>query len=316
MIRKKQGRVRKNSTHKNLKVISSLNLTGKVALVTGAATGIGEAAALKLSSLGANVICAGLPGDPLSDVVLSIKRIGRKALLFEGDLANPDTCDECVKLAVQEFGRLDILVSNAGVVLVSEEADKISDDAFLRTMASNVNATFYITRAALKPLKKSHGVIVAISSIAGIKGEPGDVVYGGSKGFVNAFMQGLAVEQAKHGIRVNIVCPGVVATAMTKASRSTISKQEEKKMTENVPMKRHGTVEEIANVIAFLASDLSSYMTGAIVPVDGAYTTSWGDVDEVPNNLKRRPKGSLDKILKHTFHGGFKKNNPEPLPRD
>ena len=291
---------------------TSLDLTGKVAIVTGAGSGIGEATAHKLASLGARVLCAGLPGDPVKDVAKSLRRYRTKSAYYEADLADPASAKACVEAAVDQFGRLDILVSNAGVVLGTDSTDKQSDETFERTMRANVFAAFYMVRACLPALKKTHGCIVATGSVAGIKGEPGDTIYGGTKGFINSFMQGLAVEQAPHGIRVNVVCPGVIDTAMTRAARTAMTKKEQQKITNEVPMRRKGTVEEIANVIAFLASPLSSYMTGSVVVADGGYTISWGDVDDVPASLRRRPAGALDKVLKHTFDGGYKENNPEP----
>lgn len=256
-----------------------------------------------------------LPGDPVEDVVSSIKRQRGKAVAFEGDLSDPQNAQACVDLAVKTFKKIDVVVNNAGVVLISDETDKISDEAFERTMQNNVYSMFYVTRAALPHLKKSKGVLLATSSVAGLKGEPGDSVYGGTKGFINAFMQGVATEQAKHGIRVNCVLPGVIDTAMTRSARTLMTKKEEQSMTDDIPMQRRGTPEEIANAFAFLASDLSTYMTGALMVVDGGYTTGWGGVDDVPSKLRTKPKGSLDKVLKHSHDGGFKKNNPEPKAR-
>jgi NAD(P)-dependent dehydrogenase (short-subunit alcohol dehydrogenase family) len=204
------------------------------------------------------------------------------------------------------------LISNAGVTLGTDTTEKQSDDAFERTMKNNVFSTFYVTRAALPYLKKTRGCIVATGSVAGLKGEPTDTIYGGSKGFVHIFMQGLAVEQAKNGIRVNVVCPGVIDTAMTHAARTSMTKIEERKITDEVPMQRKGTVEEIANTIAFMASDMASYMTGSLITVDGGYTLSWGDVEDVSARLRVKPKGRLIKSLKHTFDGGYKRNNPKP----
>lgn len=289
-----------------------VDLKDRVAIVTGAGTGIGEACAHKLASLGCNVMCAGLPGDPLQDVARDLKKYGVTAYWFEGDLGDASAATELVRQTIKYLGKVDILVSNAGVTIGTDATEKQSDEAFERTLKNNVHTTFYVTRAALPHLKKSRGAIVGIGSVAGLKGEPGDTIYGGSKGFVHLFLQGLAVEQAKNGIRVNVVCPGVIDTALTHAARTSMTKFEERKIADEVPMKRKGTVEEIANAVAFLASDLATYMTGALLPVDGGYTLSWGDVDEVPAPLKRKPKGQLDGALKHTFHGGYKKNNPKP----
>lgn len=295
-----------------MKSFKGINFSNRVVIVTGAGSGIGEAAAHAFASYGAHVMCAGLPGDPLKDVAKALKKYGVKSSTFEGDLGDPASADALILQTIEDFGRLDVLINNAGVNLGIDSTDKTSNDVFERTMKSNVFATFYVTRAALPYLKKTRGCIVATGSVAGLKGEPDDTVYGGSKGFVHTFMQGLAVEQAQYGIRVNVICPGAIDTAMTHAARTSLTKAEERKMADNIPMKRKGTVEEIANTMAFIASDLSSYMTGSLVTVDGGFTLSWGDVEEVPPKLKRKPKGRLAKSLKHTFAGGYKKNNPKP----
>lgn len=295
-----------------MKPIKGMDFTDRVAIVTGAGTGIGEATAHALASFGAHVVCAGLPGDPVKDVAKSLKKYGVKSISFEGDLGDSATATALIAQAYEQFGRIDILIPNAGVNLGTDTTDTQTDETFERTLKSNVYSTVYVTRAALPYLKKSRGCIVATGSIAGLKGEPTDTIYAGTKGFVHLFMQSLAVEQAKNGIRVNVICPGVIDTAMTHASRSSMTKKEEQKVADEVPMQRKGTVEEIANTISFLASDYASYMTGALVPVDGGYTLSWGDTEDVPAKLKTKPKGRLAKNLKHTLAGGIKKNNPKP----
>jgi NAD(P)-dependent dehydrogenase (short-subunit alcohol dehydrogenase family) len=296
-----------------MKNTKGLSFTGKVAIVTGAGSGIGEATAHVLASLGADVMCAGLPGDPVKDVSKALKKYGVTASFFEGDLGDSAMADELVSQAFEQFGQVDILISNAGVTLATDTTDKQTDDAFERTMKNNVFSTFYVTRAVLPYLKKTRGCIVATGSVAGLKGESGDAIYAGSKGFVHLFMQSLAVEQAKHGIRINVICPGTIDTAMTHATRSSMTKPEARNVAKEVPMQRKGTVEEIANMIAILASDMASYMTGALVPVDGGYLLSWGETEDVPAPLKTKPKGRLKKSLRHTFDGGYKPNNPKPL---
>jgi NAD(P)-dependent dehydrogenase (short-subunit alcohol dehydrogenase family) len=291
---------------------SLIDLSGKVALVTGAGSGIGEAIAHKLASLGAKVMCAGLPDDTVEEVSRDLRRYKTGSAFYEGDLSDSVTAKACINEVIKEFGRLDILISNAGVVLGNGATEEQTDEIFERTVRSNIFASFYITRAALPALKKSHGCIVATGSVSGLKGEPEDTIYGGTKGFVHSFMQGLAIEQAPHGIRVNVLCPGAIDTAMTSSAHTSFTKKEARKMTETIPMRRKGTVEEMANVVAFLVSDLASYMTGSLITADGGFTLSWGDVEEVPARLRRRPKGALDKFLRHTLAGGFKRNNPEP----
>lgn len=290
----------------------ALHLKGKVAVVTGAGTGIGEAIAHRFARLGASVVCCGLPGDPVREVAALIRRGRGQAHFFEGDLSDPETARAAIESAVEKFGKLDILVANAAVSLIEEPTENYPDEAFERTIRNNINTAFYTVRAALPELKKTKGVVLVTSSVAGLKGEPQNSVYGGTKGFLNAFVQTLANEQAPNGIRVNAVCPGAIDTGMTAVGRSPLSKQGVEDMIAGIPMKRMGTPEEVANVFAFLASDWASYVTGALWTVDGGYMVGWGETEEVPQKIRRKPKGSLDPVLKHSRKGGLKRNNPEP----
>lgn len=288
------------------------NLKDKVAIVTGGSTGIGEAISLKLADLGARVLICGLPGDPVEDVVRTIKKAKGKAVSFEGDISQPDVAKACIKEAVKQFGKLDILIPNASVSLVDAPTEEYPEEAYFRTLQNNIGGTFFMVKAALPELKKSRGNIVVTSSVAGIKGEPQNSVYGGTKGFINAFVQTLANEQAPKGIRVNAVCPGAIETGMTSPKRSALTKDSLKQMIEGIPMKRMGTPEEIANVTAFLASDWASYVTGALWVVDGGYLVGWGETEKVPDSLRRQPPGQLKSRLRHSIDGGIKPNNPEP----
>lgn len=291
---------------------NEFTLKNKVAIVTGAGTGIGEAIAHKLAQLGAKVVVCGLPGDPVEDVARAIKKRKGQAIAFEGDISQPETAKACVDETLKKFRKLDILVPNASVSLVETSTEEYPDEAYFRTIQNNIGSTFFMVRAALPALKKNQGNIVVTSSVAGIKGEPQNSVYGGTKGFLNAFVQTLANEQAPNGIRVNAVCPGAIETGMTSLKRSPLTKKSAKQMVEAIPMKRMGTPEEIANVTAFLASDWASYVTGALWPVDGGYLVGWGETEEVPSRLKQKPKGTLGAVLQHSKDGGFKPNNPEP----
>ncbi|MDZ4663092.1 MAG: SDR family oxidoreductase [Pseudomonadota bacterium] len=312
-----QIRSRKKVIRRSRKVspkkLPAYSLKDKVAIVTGAGTGIGEATAHKFASLGAKVVCAGLPGDPLGDVVAAIRRRGHEAIAFEGDLSNLEISAACVQFTIKNFGKLHILVNNAGIAISNtEHTEEVTEEIFMRTVRNNIFSVFYMTRAALPELKKTQGVLLATGSVAGLKGEPGDTVYGGTKGFVHSFMQGIAIEHAPHGIRVNCVCPGAIDTGLARRGHSAMTKVDEKEMIEGIPMRRLGTPEEIANVFAFLASDLATYVSGALWPVDGAYTLGLGATEDVPSSVKRRPRGVLDAVLRHSIDGGYKKNNPEP----
>ncbi|MCK5745595.1 MAG: SDR family oxidoreductase, partial [Oricola sp.] len=246
-----------------------MRLKNKSAIVTGAATGIGEAVALKFAREGASVLVAGLPDDPVDDVVQAIKENGGKAAGFKGDLADEDNAATCVATAVKEFGKLDILINNAGVLNDLKPVNEFEIDNFDAMIRANIRTVFMMTRAAVPELQKTKGNIVSAGSEAGWNGTPNFTPYGGTKAFVHAFMKGVAVEQAKHGIRANCVCPGATDTAWTHADTGPMDEETEKMLVKSVPLGRRGTVEEIANVYAFLASDEASYVTGALLLVDG-----------------------------------------------
>ena len=238
-------------------------LEGKVAIVTGAATGIGEATAHKFASEGAKVVVCGLPDDPVEDVVEAInKQYGRgTAVGYPGDVSSEIDARGCVDKSVREFGQLDVLVNNAGVFLFTGELTDYPIDDFDRTLRMNVRSTFLMTKFALPHLQKSKGVVLGTGSEAGDKGEPLNVPYGGTKGFMHAFIRGVAGEQAKHGVRAACVCPGPVDTAWTHKETSPMNKTMETQTVEGTLLGRRGTPTEMANAFAFLASDEASYVT-------------------------------------------------------
>jgi NAD(P)-dependent dehydrogenase (short-subunit alcohol dehydrogenase family) len=277
-------------------------LDGKVALVTGAGTGIGEAIAHKFAKEGAKVFLAGLPTDPVEDVATAMRGHGAEVGTYLGDVAADVHAQACVEACVAKFGRLDVLVNNAGVFLVTAETDQYPLDAFDTTIRANIRSVFLMTRYALPHLQKVRGNIVSAGSEAGKLGLAMNTPYGGTKAWVHAFMQGVAVEQAKHGVRANCVCPGAVDTAWTHEEMGPMDEKMERSIISATPMARRGTVEEIANVYAFLASDEASFVTGALWSVDGGITTAKGGVgDDTPKKLREEPEGELK--LRHTFDG-------------
>jgi NAD(P)-dependent dehydrogenase (short-subunit alcohol dehydrogenase family) len=257
-------------------------LQGKVAIVTGGGTGIGEAIAKKFAKEGAAVVVAGFPEDPVQAVADEITASGGKAIAFEGDLASEAMSKACVQAAVGTFGQLDILINNAGVFPAATELGEYPVEAFEYMMKNNIYTTFHMSRAAL--------------------GEPMNTPYGGTKGFNHAFTKGIATEQAKYGIRANCVGPGPIDTAWTHKETGPMTAQMEKQTVEGVPMGRRGTPEEVANVYLFLASDEASYVTGAIYFVDGGVTISKSSSGaQVPSNIKQEPAGELQ--LEHSKDG-------------
>ena len=270
-------------------------LQGKVAIVTGGGTGIGEAITKKFAKEGAAVVVAGFPEDPVQAVVDEIKAVGGKATAFEGDLSSQAVAEACVQTAVGHFGKLDILVNNAGAFPAATELDEYPVEAFEYMIKNNIYTTFHMSRAALPELKKTRGNIVTAGSEAGHMGEPMNTPYGGTKGFNHAFTKGIASEQAKYGVRANCVGPGPIDTAWTHKETGPMTAQMEKQTVEGVPMGRRGTPEEVANVYLFLASDEASYVTGAIYFVDGGVTISKSNSGaQVPADLKKEPEGELN----------------------
>jgi NAD(P)-dependent dehydrogenase (short-subunit alcohol dehydrogenase family) len=278
-------------------------LNGKIAIVTGAGTGIGEAIAHKFAKEGAAVVVCGLPGDPIDDVVARIRSHGAKAVAYAGDVSEEAHARGCVQAAIDNFGRLDILINNAGTFPVTAELQDYPIDAFDMMTRANTRSAFLMTRFALPHLQKTQGCIVSAGSEAGQLGEPQNAPYGGTKGWMHAFTRGVAGEQAKYGVRANCVCPGPVDTAWTHKETGPMDKKMEKMTVEATPMGRRGTVEEIANVYAFLASDEASYVTGALWMVDGGTTIGKGAVGkETPRELRKEPEGELHDLA-HTHEG-------------
>ncbi|WP_022822233.1 SDR family NAD(P)-dependent oxidoreductase [Hymenobacter norwichensis] len=280
-------------------------LEGKVAIVTGGGAGIGEAICKKFANEGAAVVVVGLESDPVRKVVDEIQQRGGKAIGYLGDISHEKNAEECVQLAVDDFGKLDILINNAGVFPATSVLEKYPVDAFEYMIKNNIYSTFMMTRAALPELQKTRGNIVTAGSEAGWMGIAENTPYGGTKAFNHAFMKGVSTEQAKHGVRANCVCPGPVDTAWTHKETGPMNAKMEKQNVDGPPLGRRGTPEEVANVYLFLASDEASYVTGALFFVDGGITNSKGTPGaEVPSHLRREPEGELS--LKHSKEGNTK----------
>jgi NAD(P)-dependent dehydrogenase (short-subunit alcohol dehydrogenase family) len=269
-----------------------MNLENKVAIITGAGTGIGEAIAHKFAREGARLALGGLPSDPVRDVVETIVANGGDAETHIGDLSEELEARALVELALQRFGRIDILVSNAGIFIANAETDDYRIEDFDRTIASNVRAAFLMTKFALPHLRKTRGSIIYTGSEAGLNGSPMFTPYGGSKGFLHAFMKGVALEQAPYGVRANCVCPGPIDTAWTRGGDSPIAPEEQRMIDDMVPLGRRGT----------LASDQASYVTGAAWLADGGVTPAKGSSSHrVPKEIRNAPPGVLE--LRHSHDG-------------
>lgn len=277
-------------------------LEDKVAIITGAGAGIGEAIAHKFAKEGASVVVNGLPDDPIEDVVQSIRHYGGKATVYAGDVSQEFHAKNCVQTAINAYGKLDILINNAGVFLATAETQDYPVEVFDDTIRMNIRSAFLMTKYALPHLQKSRGNIVSAGSEAGFNGLAQNTPYGGTKGWMHSFMKGVAVEQAKYCVRANCVCPGAIDTAWTHKETGPMDSQMEKMLIEGTPMARRGTPEEIANVYAFIASSEASYVTGALWLVDGGVTVAKGSVGaQTPLWFRSEPQGELR--LDHSREG-------------
>ncbi len=245
-----------------------MKLKDKVALVTGASRGLGKAIALQLASDGAQVVVNyAASSDKAAEVVSTIQSGGGKALAMQADVSNLEEVEKMVDTIYEQFGKIDILVNNAGVtrdeLLISMERkdwDKV--------ISTNLGGLFNCTKAVAKYMMvQKSGRIINMSSVAGERGGRGQSNYAASKGAVNAFTRSVAMELARKKITVNAVAPGVVATEMS----SEVIRRAQDIILDSVALKRLGQPEEIAKVVAFLASDDSSYITGEIIRVDGGF---------------------------------------------
>lgn len=281
-----------------------MRLKGKRAIVTGGGAGIGEAIALKFAREGASVLVADLPGSPGSDVAKGINDAGGQAASFEGDLSDEDNARRCIVAAVSAFGGLDILASNAGVFPIASPIADIDLETFDYLVRMNIRSSFLITKFALPELRSTRGAIVYTGSIGGIHAAANAAPYSGTKAFVHGLMQGVALEEAKNGIRANALAPGAISSAwLTPGAGGPVGEEMHKGAEGAAAMGRTGTPEEMANVVCFLASDEASYVTGAIYVADGGTTVAQGAPgSQVPEELRREPQPTLP--LRHR-HDGF-----------
>ncbi|TYM00122.1 SDR family oxidoreductase [Bradyrhizobium rifense] len=244
---------------------------GKVVIVTGAASGIGEATARRFVAEGAKVALVDRVEASLEKVAKSLP--ADQVLVQAADVSDSRAVDGMVAAIVGHFGRLDVIVNNAGVHEGGDPAS-ITDQKWRKVMSTDVDGVFYGCRAALPHIEKTRGSIVNTASVSGTGGDWGMSPYNAAKGAVVNLTRALALDLGKKGIRVNAVCPSLTRTGMTEDMMN--DKKLLAKFAERIPLGRVCEPEEVAAVIAFLASDDASFMTGANVAVDGGVSASNG----------------------------------------
>ena len=252
-----------------------MDFQGKTVLITGATSGIGAATARAFAGEGGNVVLSGRNEARLQGVHRAVEAAGAESAVLIGDVRDAAFCRRLVESAVDRFGGLDILVNNAGVIHC-ETIEETSDEHWRETMATNVDAVFFMSRAALGPMRRQgRGVIVNVASDAGIVGVPKMGAYCASKGAVVLLTKAMALDHAREGIRVNAVCPNVIETPMLEAvvHQSGLAPAEGRRIfADENPMNVIGEPEEVAHAILYLASDKARFVTGAAFLIDGEYT--------------------------------------------
>jgi len=243
-----------------------MQLKGKTAVVTGSGRGLGKSIALKLAQMGANIVLNDIAAsDAIDATAEEFKEAGYNVIVTKGDVRNPDDVKAMVDAAVSAFGSLDILVNNAGITRDKPMA-MMSEEDWDTVLDINLKGAFLCTKTAGKiMIKQRRGKIINIASVAGVMGNPGQANYSASKAGLIGLTKSTAKELAARNITCNAVAPGLIQSKMT----DVLPEKVKENYLNNIPLGRFGTPEDVANVIGFLASDDSNYVTGQVIHIDG-----------------------------------------------
>lgn len=246
----------------------TIDLSGQTAIVTGASQGLGHAMALALGRSGAKVACIARNAEKLAGLVDAIKAAGGEAKAWPCDVTKKESVEGVVEGVVAEWGKLDILVNNAGITK-DTLLPRMSDEQWDDVINTNLRGTFLFCRAAsMHMMRARYGRIINISSVSGLIGNPGQCNYSASKAGIIGLTRGMSKELAGRKVCINAIAPGFIESEMTKVLGDAVVQMAK----ERIPAKRLGKPEEIADAVLFLASPNASYITGAVLTVDGGLT--------------------------------------------
>ncbi len=243
-----------------------IDLTGRSAVITGGSRGIGRAIVLRLATQGADITFS-YKGNTAAaeETVAAVEALGRRAIAHQGDVTDPAAAEALVKTALEAYGKVDILVNNAGVTR-DDLIMRMSLDNWREVLETNLFGAFYAIKAVTRPMLKARsGRIISITSVSGQAGQTGQANYSAAKAGLIGLTKATARELASRGITANAVAPGFVLTELTQDLPEALQAQ----ITAATPLGRFGTTEEVANAVAFLASDEAAYITGQVLAVDG-----------------------------------------------
>ncbi len=243
-----------------------MDFTGKVAIVTGSGRGIGKAIAIKLAETGATIVVNDV-GDnaPAEQTVAEIKKLDRQAMTIMADVSSSAEVAQLVDTVIAAYGKVDILVNNAGITR-DQLTMRMTDEEWDKVLAIDLKSVFLCTRAVLRPmLKQRSGRIISMSSVVGLIGNAGQANYAAAKAGIIGFTKTIAKEVASRGITVNAIAPGFIDTPMTQV----LPEERKQILMNNIPLGYLGTPRDIAETVAFLASEEARYITGQVISVDG-----------------------------------------------